>query len=507
MKKTLVLAACLVACMLAFTGCGAGGSTRDGESLIVATIGGPRSLDPVETNDQASSEIMKQVYNTLFDLNYDTMEPIPSLAESYEFENGDPTRLRIRLRQGVLFHNGEELKASDVKFTIDRDIVSPQINHLANMITNVEVIGDYELVIVMEFPFVSILNNLAHTALSIVNEKAVTEGGDSYGRNPIGTGPMKFTRWVEGARIELTRWDSYWGELPRIKNLTMRYISDNATRLISLETGEIDIALNIQPNDISRIESNPDLQMVRGQNLSLNFIGFNTRRPPFDDLRVRQAIIHAIDMSQIRDTVFQGVGSPGTGPIPSRVWASAGDRLPQLEYNPDRARQLLAEAGYANGFSTKLITNDNAMRRDTAIAAQAMLAKVGIDMELEQPEWAKFLDLLDAGDSEMFMLGWVTVTGDPDYGLEIFHTRSFGAGGNYSFFDNPTVDSLLDRARQETDRVLREEMYFEAQRLIQEGRPLLYTIEGEDLVATRKNVRGFSLSPAGHHSFYKAYVE
>ena len=511
MKKTYIASAVCLAAAIALAGCGPTGPAKDGETLIIANAGDPRSLDPALTNDSASSEIMKQVYNTLFDLDYSTMEAVPSLAEDYAFENdaaGRPTILRIFLRQGVLFHNGDELKASDIKFNLDRAKVSPQISEIAGMIDRTEVVGDYELVIYLQFPFMPILNNLAHTAMSIVSEKAVTQAGDSYDRNPIGTGPMKFVSWVKGDRIELTRWDQYWGEKPRIKNITMRYILDPATRIAELKAGGVDISLALQPQDIPGIEANPDLQMVRGYNLSLNFIGFNMQNEHFKDVRVRQAIAHAIDLDALQSSVFMGVGRPGRGPLPSTVWASAAEELPQYEYNPEKAKQLLAEAGYPDGFSTRIVTNDgNAMRLNTAVAVQAMLKDVGIDLEVRPVEWAAFLEMLDKGDSQMFMLGWVTVTGDPDYGLEIFHTRSFGPGGNYSFFSSPEVDGLLDRARQETNTDRRKEMYIEAQHLIQAGAPLIYTLEGEDLVAIRKNVRGFELSPAGHHSYYAAWLE
>ena len=510
MKKRLIAAFCLAAGLVVFVGCGVGGRVRDGETLIIATIGGPRSLDPSLTNDSASSEIMEQIYNTLFELDFETMQVVPSLAEGYVFENdeyGNPVRVRLFLRRGVLFHNGDAMTASDVKFTLDRASVSPQISHIASMIRETEIINDYELLVTLEFPFVPILHNLAHTAMSIVSERAVRELGAAFGQNPVGTGPMKMVNWVVSNRIELTRWENYWGELPRIRNITIRYIADDTTRLMELETGGIDIALSVQPHQISRVEAHPDLQMVRGRNFSLNFVGINTRRPPFDNLLVRQALDHAIDMEVLHRTIFDGVGAIGRGPISSAVWASAADRLEQREFNPERARQLLAEAGFPDGFSTTLITNDNTLRIDAAVAMQAMLANVGITLDINVIEWAAYLEMLDRGDSELFMLGWVTVTADPDYGLEIFHSRSFGAGGNYTFFSNPEVDRLLDAARQETDLSLRYEMYIEAQRIIHAYVPIIYMTEGETLAAIRNNVRGFSLSPAGHHSYWTAWLE
>jgi len=500
-KRFTVWAVCLVAGTLAFSGC-PGGAARDGETLIIATIGGPASLDPTLTNDSASAEIIKQVFGTLFNQDFATLEPIPGLAESFAFENDDygyPTLLRLTLRSGVLFHNGDELTASDVKFSLDRAMVSPHISHIAGMIRGTEIIDDREVLITLRYPFVPILNNLAHTALSIVSERAVRELGDDFAHNPVGSGPMKFVNWVVGNRIELTRWDGYWGPAPRIRNVTVRYIADDATRLLELETGGVDMILSIPPQDISRIEAHPDLQVFRRSNLSLHYIGFNMQRPPFNDLRVRQAIAHAINMEALVRTVFMGVGTPGRGPLSSTVWASAADVLPQLEFNPERARQLLAEAGFPNGFSTTLTTNDNAQRRATAVIVQGMLAEVGVTVSISTVEWAAYLEMLHRGEQEMYILGWTTVTGDPDYGLEVFHSRSFGQGGNHTFFSDPEVDRLLDLARQEMDPVLRREMYIEIQRLVHAGVPWIYTLEGETVIAARRNLRGFEINPAGHH--------
>jgi peptide/nickel transport system substrate-binding protein len=471
--------------------------------------GGPRSLDPTLTNDSASAEIMVQVYDTLFTLNFDTLEPVPNLAVDYAFENdafGNLTLLRLFLRQGVLFHNGDEFKASDVKFSLDRAMVSPHISHIAGEIQGTQIINDYEVLVSMKAPFVPILNNLAHTAMSIVNERAVNELGDSYPQNPVGTGALKFVRWVVGNRIELTRWDEYWGEAPRLKNVTIRYIADDQTRIIELETGGIDITY-VPPQDISRVEANPDLRMLKRRSLSMSYIGFNTQMPPFDDLRVRQAVSYAVDMDAMVDAVLMGVGIRAMGPLSSVVWASAANVLPRQEYNPERARQLLAEAGFPNGFTATIATNENPQRIDTAQIMQSMLAQVGITLEINIMEWAAYLNMLDRGEQQLFILGWVTVTGDPDYGLEIFHSRSFGEGGNNSRFRDPQVDHLLDLARQETNHALRYDLYIEVQQLIHAGYPMLYMNEGESTIAVRRNVRGFEINPAGHHPFWTVWFE
>ena len=514
-KRHLILATCLIVALLAFgcsrSGSGStGGSTSGKDHLIAVLQANPAQLDPSMTNDQPSSRVMKQIYDTLVDLD-DNMSPVPSLAERWAFENdanGNPTRLRLFLKRGVKFHNGEEFKASDVKFTLERAAQSPHIRHITGMIETVEAVNDYEVLLTMPYPFAPILNHLGHTATSMTSEKAVRELGDRHSQNPVGTGPMKFVSWTAGDRVELTRWDEYHGEAPRIKDITIRIIADGATRLIELETGGVDLVIDVAPQDVSRIEGNPDLQMIRAMNLSTNFIAFQSQKPPFNDVRVRQAISHALDLDAMNRNVYMGAGATATGPINSKVWASAADRLPRYEYNPARARQLLAEAGYPNGFSTNIVLNDTPQRMDAAEITQNMLAQVGINVDVRIVEWAAYLDMTARGEHEMFILGWVTVTGDPDYGLyATFHTDNWGAAGNRSFFSHPEVDRLLAAGRRETDRARREQLYIQAQQIIRDEAGWVFWWTGEDLNGASKNLRGFKCHPAGHHPLWTVWFE
>ena len=515
MKKLLVPALiCAIAAGILVTGCqrrpatGTTAAARD--NLRVAFAANPASLDPSMTNDQPSARVMKQIYDTLIDMDAN-MAPVPLLAERWVFENdanGEPTRLRLFLKRGVYFHNGDELKASDVKFTLDRASVSPHIGHITGMIQSTTVVNDYEVLITLPYPFVPILNHLAHTATSVVNERAVRELGDAHGQNPVGTGAMRFVNWVAGDRIELTRWDRYHGTAPRIKDITIRIIVDPATRLLTLETGGVDIVIDIAPHDVSRVQADPNLQIFRAPNLSTNYIGFNCQRAPFNDIRVRQAINYAIDKVAIVNTVYMGTGGPAVGPINTRVWASAANRLQPFAYDPPRARQLLAEAGYPNGFSTVIVTNDNPQRVDTAEIVQNMLRQVGINVEVRIMEWGAYLDLTARGEQEMYILGWVSVTGDPDYGLHaVFHSDNFGAAGNRSFYRNAEVDRLLDAGRRETNLPRREQLYFDAQQIIRDEAPWIFKWTGEDLHAAVNNLRGFVIHPAGHHPLWTIYFE
>ncbi|KAB3538615.1 glutathione ABC transporter substrate-binding protein [Alkaliphilus pronyensis] len=476
------------------------------EELIVGQGADAVTLDPHSTNDQPSSRVSKQIYETLVAQN-ENMEIEPSLAESWE--SIDDTTVEFKLKQGVKFHNGEELKASDVKFTILRALDSSHIGHIVGQIDGekIEVIDDYTIRLSTKEPFAPLLAHLAHTAMAIMNEKAVTEGGEDYGQNPVGTGPFKFNNWVIGDSIELVKFDEYHGEPAKLKKVTFRNIAENTTRTIELETGGIDIAYDIPPTDVSRVEENSDLVLQRAPSFSTSYIGFNAQKKPYDDVRVRQAINYAIDMASIIEAVYQGVGAPAKGPLGPNVFAGH-QGLEEYGFNVEKAKELMADAGYADGFDTTIWTNENQQRMDIAEIVQNQLKAININTEVKVMEWGAYLEGTAAGEHDMFILGWVTVTGDPDYGLyALFHSSQFGTGGNRTFWSNDRVDELLDAARVETDPSKREEYYLEAQEIIRDEAPWVFTWIGENLAGVQKNVKGFTQHPAGHHSLHGVYFE
>lgn len=476
------------------------------DTLIVGMGADAKSLDPHATNDQPSSRVAKQIYNTLVNQN-EAMELEPGLAESWT--QIDDLTYEFKLKQGVMFHNGEELKASDVKFTILRALESSHIGHIVGAIDGekIEIVDDYTIRISTKEPFAPMIAHMAHTAMGILNEKAVTEAGEDYGQKPVGTGPFKFVNWVTGDKIELERFDGYYDAAPAYKNLVFRNISDNTTRTIELESGGVDIAYDIQPTDVERVEANADLTLHRDMNLSTTYIGFNAKKAPYDNVKVRQAINYALDMAAIVDAVYGGVGAPSKGPLGPNVWASNQD-LQEYGFDVEKAKELMKEAGFENGFKTTIWTNDNQQRMDIAEIVQNQLRAINIEAEVKVVEWGAYLDGTAAGEHDMFILGWVTVTGDPDYGLyALFHSSQHGAAGNRTFYSNARVDELLDAARVTADPAAREAAYKEAQEIIRDEAPWIFTWTGENLSGTRSNVKGFSQHPAGHHKLTGVYFE
>lgn len=497
-KNSAILLSLGIIFGLLVAGCAPATQTPVRDSLVVAMGGNPVTLDPQGSNDSASARVHRQLYDTLI-LQTEDLELVPALAT--EWRAIDDLTWEFELRPGVKFHNGETLTASDVKFTLERALASAYISHIVGPIDkdSITVVDELTIRFATTEPFAPILAHLAHPAMGILNEKAVTEGGEDYGTNPVGTGPFKFVSWDFDEKVTLERFEDYFGTKALLREVVFRIIPDNTVRTVELETGGADIVFDIQPADINRVGADPTLTLVRDPNLSVAYIGFNTQKEPFDDVRVRQAINLALDMPAIVNAVYKGVGSPAVGPLGSNVFG-ANLELEAWGFDQARARELLAEAGLADGFETTIWTNDNAQRVQIAEIVKEQLSQVGITVTIVEVEWSKYLADTAAGLHDMFILGWTTVTADADYGLfPLFHTSAKGTPGNRTFYSNARVDELLDLGRTTKDEATRLEAYMEAQEIIRNEAPWIFTWNGENISGTHSSVTGFVQHPAGHH--------
>ncbi|NMB20185.1 MAG: glutathione ABC transporter substrate-binding protein [Firmicutes bacterium] len=466
------------------------------DTIIIAQGADAKTLDPYNTTDAPAGRVMSVIFDTLLTRD-DDGNVAPGLAESWEIV--DDTTYIFHLRKGVKFHNGEEFKASDVAFSFAQIAKSPHAVSVRATIDfeNSRVIDDYTFEMKMTEPFGPILNHLGHQVMSIVNEKAYTEAGEAVGQNPVGTGPYKFVSWATGDRIDLVANEEYWGTKPSIKNLVYRNIPESASRTIEVETGGIDISIDIQPSELKRLEANKNVKVFRREASTISFLGFNASKAPFDNPKVRQAINMAINRDAIYNVVFQRVGTMATAPMSRVVWAY-NDALVPYEYNIEKAKALLAEAGFPNGLELTISCDQNQERLDTAEMAQAMLSQIGIKVNIETLERGAYIDKVIGGELEMFGLGWASDTGDPDYALfALFHSSMHGAGGNMGFYTNEKVDELLEIGRSSTDAEVRRNAYLEAQALIWEDVPYIFLHCPENVVVYNAKIQGFGVYDDG----------
>ena len=487
------------------------------QDLMIATLSDAVSLDPAGSNDTPSSNVQANIFESLTKQD-ENMEVQPSLAESWE--QVEDTVWEFKLREGVKFHDGTDFNAEAVKASIERildpEVASPRL-FLYEMITDIEVVDDYTIRFTTEYPFSPLPAHLAHNGGGIISpavieeDYAAIEAGEDPGsvinEKPYGTGFFKFEEWQPGTQITLVKNDDYWGEQALLDSVTFKVVGEGLTRVAELETGTSHIADPISPNDVAQVEGMDGVSPTKQPSVSLSYIGFNMEKEPFNDPLVRQAINLAVDKEQIITGIYDGNGVPAVGPLAPGV-LGYDENAPGLEYDPDRARELLAEAGYEDGFSTTLWTNDSPERMDTATNLQAQLADFGIKVEIEVLEWGAYLEQTAQGEHDMFILGWSTVTGDADYGLyPLFHSDNVGEPGNRTFLKDDELDALLEEARQEAEPDARLELYSEIQTKLTDLAPMLYIHHQEFLLGVSDKVQGLTQLPTGILQLHEVSIQ
>lgn len=482
------------------------GSARD--TLTVATAYDAITLDPVANNDSPSSHAMHQLYNTLVELDEDA-NVLPCLATSWE--QPDDVTYVFHLREGVKFHNGEEMKASDVVFSFERARVAPAVAHIFGDIKegSFETPDDYTVKFQLNHPNAAFFKFLAHASGFIVSQKAVEEMGEKeFGQNPVGTGPFKFVEWKKNDRMVFERFDDFWGQKPAFKTMILRPIPEPTNRTIELEAGNVDIAYEIAPHDIARIEDNPDLEIHRKMEYSTQYLGMNCQKAPLDDVRVRRAVELAVDMAAIDAAVWQGVGQPATGPFSGDMQYSIAKEMTPPKRDVEAAKALLAEAGYPDGIQLTLSTNEKQERVDMAAIIKNQCAEAGIDITVEVLEWAAYIEMLEKGEHDMFQIGWTPDAPDADQALwPCFHSSAVGPGGNYVFLVDDQIDEWLELGRRTPDGEERAKIYRDLQLRIEELKPWIYEHNGEIVIGAAKYIKNLEVSPYAWHPIWKVTFE
>ena len=374
-----------------------------GGQLRVAVPHLPISLDPAGSNDSATALAAAQIFDTLVKLDYDTMEIMPNLAISWDMP--DAMTVDIELRRDVVFHNGDRLIARDVQFTLQFAATFAETAIFAAHIDSVTVHDDYNLTIHLDRPFVPILRNLALPHLGIVPAEVFgRDGWDNFYNHPIGSGPFKFESFVFGQYMTLARNENYWGAPAGVESMQFIQIADASSRAMSVADGLADIALMIAPDDATLLESDPDINILHRPNLAISdYIAFNTQIEPFNNPLVTRAISYALDVQEILYNSFgRHTGTIITTPLPNTVWGHT--EIAPFDTNLDHARQLLAAAGYPNGFETTIWWNmGNFNRLHMAENVQMQLAQVGISVEVIELDWPTVLDGGSQGLHDMFL--------------------------------------------------------------------------------------------------------
>ncbi|WP_078381726.1 glutathione ABC transporter substrate-binding protein [Sutcliffiella halmapala] len=473
---------------------------QDGGELVFVINQDAPTLDPHGMNDTATTNATTQIFDRLTEYAADG-SVVPALAESYEAV--DETTWEFKLRQDVKFHDGTDFTAEAVKLTIER-IIDPEFASpravVLNMIKEVVVVDDYTVQFKTENPFAPLPAHLAHNAGSIIAPSAIEEennGGKKVDENPIGSGPFKYVSWNRGSELLLEKNEDFWGEKASVDTLKFVVVPEQATRVAMLETGEAHVT-QVGASDVTRVEGMADVTLSKEASTRMDYVGFNMNKAPYDNLKVRQAISMAINKSDVVDGILDGQGVPAVGPLAPTVVGNYQGLQP-LGYDVDAAKKLLEEAGFADGFETTLFVNEGSKERaDIALLVQAQLADIGITVNIETVEWGAFLEKTAAGEHELFILGWTTVTADADYGLyALFHSSQFGSPGNRSFYKNERVDELLDLGRTQSDQAARDAAYKEISEILVEEAPMVYLQHPDFIYGTNGVASGLFVNFSG----------
>ena len=506
---SLVLAAAMALSLAACGGNqennGSGGGTASGykNTLTWAQGADVTSLDPHQGKETPAVQVNTQIFDTLVTVDPETNEVVPQIAESWE-QTDDQTYV-FKIREGIKFHDGSDLTAEDVKFSLDRARNSAAVSYIVNFIEEVTVDDDHTVTVKTTAPYAPTLRNLAIPFAAIVPKAVVEADENAFIQNPVGSGPYKFVEWNHGDHVTLKAFDDYYAGKPETENLIMKVIPETSQRTIALETGEVDLAYDLAVNDIPKVNSDDKLTVYEIPSLTCWYVSMNMNKKPFDNPKVREAMSMAIDRQTIIDTINAGSGQTADAIIAPAVFGyySTGVK----EYNPTKAKELLAEAGYPNGFSTTLWVNDNQSRIEMCQAMQAMLLEVGVQCNLEVLEFGSFISRTTAGDHDLAYFGWTTSSGDADYSYySLEHSTQQGAAGNRSFLADPDVDKLIEEARSNTNEEERKELYKELAIKLDEINNNIPVYYSSINVGANKKVEGFVMDANGYHSLEKVKV-
>lgn len=472
------------------------------EKVIISIINNdPASLDPInppqarELDYRIASHVAQPLFATD---NLDrTLQPL--LAESADVSS-DGMTWTIKLRQGISFHDGLPFNAEAAKLNLDRirhggAVVS---RHLNDYVDEVEVADEYTIKLHMSNPTGLMLYNLSETAYGMVSP-SVIEGldeGESY-EFPIGTGPYRFVKWDRGEQIVMEKVEDYWGEPAKNDRVIFKPVPEAGSRSIMLETGEGHIAMGIPTPEAERLKQNPDV-VVRGESFrQMFFIGLNNSKPPFDNKLVRQAVNYAVDKQAIVDTILMGGGRVATSPVPQGCFGYK--TVGPYEYDPEKARQLLAEAGYGGGgVSVDLYHPTGVYMMDAMVAeaVQAYLNDVGIEVNLVTAEFATLMQTIrkpmEESVDDMYLLGWSASHPDAHFAVEnILHSAKWPPqGGTNNYYKNERVDELIDLAASSNNMQERERYYHELQEIVWEDAPWLFLHEPTMPIAHHASLEG-----------------
>lgn len=516
MRRFFLLSVTLIAVLL-FAACGGGDttdsssdagddvSTGEEKSVIVGISASVETLDPANYRDRTTESVLRNIFDGLVTPGEDG-ETEPLIAESWE--NPSPTEWIFKIKEGVKFHDGSDLTVEDVVFTFERVLhegamggeTSPR-QGLLGPLEKVEAVDDTHVKFTFEDPWPIFLKMLPHQ--QIVPKAYLEEVGDEeFRQKPIGAGAFKFVEGNLDDRIILEKFEDYHNGAPDIDYLVFDVIPETSSRVSALQTGEVHRINALSPTLAKELMDDDRIEVKDVNSTRAYMAEMNTSIEPFNDPKVRQAMNYAVDMDNIIESIFGDYAIRLPGPMLIDSFAHH-DELEFYEYNPEKAKELLKEAGYEDGFS--LIIDTEEKNKEVAEAIAANLREIGIDASARVWDLAVLRDMLLDGERQMYVGDWGNSTLDP---YDFLNPKlKTGDRGNYSLYSNPRVDELLELGDVEQDEAKREEYYKEIQEIIYEDAPWIFGYTVKEIEAGQVGLKNWAPSPDGMLYMSKVTLE
>lgn len=502
-KFSLLLVALFVLSAL-MAGCGSSTPAKtDTKTLVIGLENEPKKLNSLFTDEH--DDAVAPIFSGLIRFN-EKNEPVADIAEKWDV-SADKLTYTFTLRKGVKWHDGKPVTAEDVKFTLDQ-ILNPKnnipIRFRFEEIKEVKVLNTDTVQVNLKSPFPPILGSLSVGLLP----KHLLEGKDlntdGFNQVPVGSGPFKFAEWKKGEALIFTANKEFYRGAPKVNKLIAKIIPDPNVRAIQLETGEIDVAL-ADPMQAARLQKIDKLHVIRTNTADYRVLMYNRKNPLWDDVKVRQALNYAVDRNALVSGILAGWGKSAYGPL-QLSWAN-NDAVNKYDYNPEKAKQLLAEAGWQPGvdgvltkdgkrLSFKMTTFVHDPVRVAFINALATdFKKIGVEAIPDPRERGSF----KIGDMDSFLLGWGSPADPDDHTFKLFHSSQISSGWNYQNYKNAEVDKLLTAARISGDKNERSKLYGEFQQVLSNDPAFNFLVYLDAAIAANKQVNGIKQQVLGHH--------
>ncbi len=511
-RKALVLISILLIVAMFTTACGSNGGSNPGNNegnvrtdLVLGAIGEPSTLDPTQVSDLVVYYVTHQIFNHLIDNRTDG-SMVPGLAESWTYSD-DGTEITFKLREGVKFHNGDIMTADDVVYSFEVAMGSSFTRTVTGVMESMTKIDDHTVVLKLAHPYGPIEYCVAFSQVPIMSKSAREADPEGFGRKPVGTGPYQFVEWRSGDRIILEAFDDYYEGEPTIKDVMFRFILDGTTASIALENGEIDIIDTPPRTDRQNLIDNPDIEYYETDIAATVFMAINHYSELGSNKKLREAIAHAIDKESLVIGAVEGIGSPLETPMAKAAFGWPEDFV-NREYDVEKAKQLMVEAGFPDGLDLVLKTNESATYFKPTEVLQDQLRQIGINVSISRMERGVFWDdILTKRDYDFVVSAATMSYPDSDYLFATFHSDMITQGRNYMNYGSPELDDLLERGRYSNDTEERKAIYREMCELFKEEVVSIPLYTYRTPIAADANLKGVMAHPTNRMFVIDYYWE